>query len=84
MVLQKSSTDGKVSLKGVVHNEEKAKQCIGTAVWEKLLEAFAVCMFTVERAEKFAVQLNPYTGGWFKREKSLPNFDFSEHVFKKI
>ena len=63
MVLQKSSTDGKVSLKGVVHNEEKTKQCIGTAVWEKLLEAFAVCMFTVERAEKFAVQLNPYTGG---------------------
>ena len=83
VVLERSSKDGKVVLKGVAHNEENTKQCIGTAVWDTLLKAFEEGMLTVKRAEAFATKLNPSTGGWFKREKSLPNFEFSEHFFQK-
>ena len=81
--LEKSST-GVWSLKGVVHDEEKTIENIGSEGWEALLDAFGQGFFPLQRAEIFAVKLNQYTGGWFKNLKSLPNFEYSEQVFKKI
>ena len=83
LFLEKSST-GVWSLKGVVHDEEKTIENIGSEGWDALLDAFGQGLFPLQRAEIFAVKLNQYTGGWFKNLKSLPNFEYSEQVFKKI
>ena len=81
--LELQKTGEEVTLRGV-HNEGETKRCIGPDGWDALLEAFDVGTISLAKADTIATKLNPYTGGWFKRLQSLPNFNFNRQTFKGI